>query len=241
MGCAVAPRGPLQLFCLQRPGPWTAATTPSLGDEVQAGRAGRGTETLRQVPEVRNLLRHLNQRELHAQKVPHAVAVAKERRGARGESREGCGLFQGGQRGRSWHLAGTASAWQPGGVWAGPGEAFLSLGVLQPAPGCGAGGGAGCTDVLSVMREKEDQERRGPSGRSVLQNQQTAKSPWPGTLVLVRGAPFRRGAKGFTNRLRCGFTADNQQLRSRPPPPTLMSALPTLRDPGMKASGVSRH
>lgn len=146
----MAPRGPLQLFCLQRPGPWTAATTPSLGDEVQAGRAGRGTETLRQVPEVRNLLRHLNQRELHAQKVPHAVAVAKERRGARGESREGCGLFQGGQRGCSWHLAGTASAWQPGGVWAGPGEAFLSLGVLQPSAGlrgwgrCGLHGRALC-------------------------------------------------------------------------------------------------
>lgn len=123
----------------------------------------------------------------------------------------------------------------------GPARPFFPLEFCSPVPGSGAGGGAGCTDVLSVMREKEDQERRGPSGRSVLQNQQTAKSPWPGTLVLVRGAPFRRGAKGFTNRLRCGFTADNQQLRSRPPPPTLMSALPTLRDPGMKASGVSRH
>lgn len=98
MGCAVAPRGPLQLFCLQRPGPWTAATTPSLGDEVQAGRAGWGTETLQQVPEVRNLLRHLNQRELHAQKVPHAVAVAvaKERRGARGESEKAVGSSRGG-------------------------------------------------------------------------------------------------------------------------------------------------
>lgn len=88
---------------------------------------------------------------------------------------------------------------------------------------------AGLGEVLSVMGEK-GQERRGPSG-SVLQNQRTAKSPRPGTLVLVRGAPFRGGAKGFTNGLRCGFTADNQQLRSRPRlrPSTPMSELPPSR------------
>lgn len=181
---------------------------------MQVGRAGRGTETLWQVPEVRNLLRHLNHRNfmLRRYRIPwpwprNGGEPVGSQEKAVGSSRGGNGDVLGIWQGRR----------QPGSLGEsglGPARPFFLSEFCSPAPGCGAGGGAGRTDVLSVMGVKEHQERRGPSERSVLQNQRTAKSPRPETLVLVPRAPFRRGAKRFTNRLRCGFKADNQQLRS---------------------------
>lgn len=164
MGCAVAPRGPLQLFCLQRPGPWMAASTPSLEDEVQVGRAGRGTETLRQVPEVRNLLRHLNQRELHAQKVPHTVAVAKERRGARGESEKAVGSSRGG----NGDVLGIWQGRRPPGSrgslsWARRGLSFSRSSAAQRAAGLGEVRAAR-TCSLSRGRKKTRKEEALPRG-----------------------------------------------------------------------------
>lgn len=167
-------------------------------------------------------------------RIPVAMAVAQ--RGARGESEKAVGSSQGRQLGCSWHLAGTASAWQPG---------ESGLGLATPFSWrCAAQRRAARTCCYGGERTPgEEVLLRGV----FLQNQQTAKSLQPGTLVWVHGAPFQTRRQGV-------HLQPEVRLQDRQPTAMLWrghsctlalvcppSVPPTLLDTGRKASGVSRH